>query len=211
MRQPSAAAIERSFDKMSKQYDRGIALMEKFILGEVRGWATQQARGEVLEIAVGTGLNLPLYGEAVTHVIGIDLSEGMLDIARDRVAAERLKRIELRHGDVEQLDLRDESVDTVVSTLTFCTIPDPGRASAEAFRVLRPGGRIVVAEHGPSNNAVVDAAMRAVDPLAVRFGHDHLQRDPEPYLASAGFVIEQVRRSGRFGVVHRAVARKPEA
>ena len=109
---------------------------------------------------------------------------------------------------MEHLGLPDESVDTVVSTLTFCTIPDPGRASAEAFRVLRPGGRMVVAEHGPSSNRVVDAAMRAVDPLAIRYGHDHLRRDPVPYLTAAGFEIETTRRSGRFGVMHGVVARK---
>ena len=209
MRQPSAGAIESSFDKMSKQYDRGMELAERYLLGELRGWATGLATGEVLEIAVGTGLNLPLYGEDVTRIIGIDLSEGMLAVARDRVAAQQIGRVELRQGDVEQLDLPDESVDTVVSTLTFCTIPDPGKACREAFRVLRPGGRIVAAEHGPSSNRLVRTMMRAVDPLAVRFAHDHLLRVPDPYLVEAGFVVEDARRDGRFGLVHKVIARKP--
>lgn len=209
MRQPSAGAIERSFDKMSQQYDRGIAFAERHLLGELRGWATGQATGVVLEIAVGTGLNLPLYRENVTHVIGIDLSEGMLAVARERVAGEGIGRVDLRHGDVERLDLPDNSVDTVVSTLAFCTIPDPAKACAEAFRVLRPGGQIVAAEHGPASNRVVGAMMRLVDPLAVRFAHDHLLRVPGPYLVEAGFVVEEIRRDGRFGVVHKVVARKP--
>lgn len=209
MRQPSAGAIERSFDKMSRQYDRGMALVERHLLGGLRRWATREATGEVLEIAVGTGLNLPLYGDQVTRIIGIDLSEGMLAVARERVATQQIERVELLHGDVEHLDLPSESVDTVVSTLTFCTIPDPDKASREAFRVLRPRGRIVVAEHGPSSNPVVGAMMRLVDPLAVRFGHDHLLRVPGPYLERAGFVLEDVRRAGRFDVVHKVIARKP--
>ncbi len=208
MRQPTAGAIESSFDQMSKQYDRGMELVERHLFGEFRVWATGQATGEVLEIAVGTGLNLPLYGDDVTRIVGIDLSEGMLDVARDRVATQQIDRVELRHGDVEQLDLPDESVDTVVSTLTLCTIPDPGQACREAFRVLRPGGRIVVAEHGPSSNRVLRAMMRAVDPLAVRFAHDHLMRVPDQYLLEAGFVVEDVRRDGRFGLVHKVIARK---
>ncbi|AII11161.1 class I SAM-dependent methyltransferase [Rhodococcus opacus] len=209
MRQPGNAKVEKVFDAMSRRYDAQMGFFERFVLGRARRWAVAQASGRVLEIAVGTGLNLPLYGPQVEKVVGVDLSEGMLGVARRRIARERLERVEVRRGDVQELDVPDASVDTVVSTFTFCTIPDPLKASKEALRVLVPGGRIVLAEHGPATNKVVRVLMRAVEPLFVRFGADHLTRDPRPYLEEAGFVIDTVHRSGRGGIGFRILAHKP--
>ncbi|MDV7246572.1 MULTISPECIES: class I SAM-dependent methyltransferase [Rhodococcus] len=209
MRQPGNAKVEKVFDTMSRHYDTQMGFFERFVLGPARQWAVAQASGRVLEIAVGTGLNLPLYGPQVEKVVGVDLSEGMLDVARRRIAQDRLERVEVRRGDVQELDVPDASVDTVVSTFTFCTIPDPLQASKEALRVLVPGGRIVLAEHGPATNTIGLALMRAVEPLSVRFGTDHLTRDPAPYLEEAGFTIDTVHRSGRGGVGFRIIAHKP--
>lgn len=209
MRQPGSERVAQVFDKMAAHYDRQIGLFERFVLGPARGWAIGQARGRVVEIAVGSGLNLPLYGPDVEGIIGVDLSEGMLELARRKVADGGLDRVELRRGDVQALDLPDTCADTVVSTFTFCTIPDPGLAAAEAFRVLVPGGRFVLAEHGPSTNRVGRALMRAAEPLTLRFGADHLTRDPVPYLESAGFTVDEVHRGGRGGIVFRVLAHKP--
>lgn len=209
MRQPGVERITQVFDKMAGRYDRQMGFFERFVLGDARQWVVSKAAGRVLEIAVGTGLNLPRYGPEVDQVIGIDLSEGMLVQARARVAADELDRVELRHGDVQTLDLPDASVDTVVSTFTFCTIPDPLRASQEALRVLVPGGSFVLAEHGVSTNTIGRVLMRAAEPVSVRFGADHLTRDPVVYLNQAGFTIDEVHRSGRGGICYRIVARKP--
>jgi ubiquinone/menaquinone biosynthesis C-methylase UbiE len=93
----------------------------------------------VLELAVGTGLNLPLYPDRVRHVLGIDLSEAMLDHARARLRALRLDdRVQVRRGDVQHLDLADASVDTVVATYALRPVPDPRATLLEARRVLRP-------------------------------------------------------------------------
>src|SRR3546814_7940103 len=90
------------------------------------------------------------------------------------------------------------------------TIPDPDRVANEAFRVLVPGGRFVLAEHGPSKNVFDRTLMKVVEPLFVRFGADHLTRQPVEYLENAGFLIDEVQRSGRGGIVFRVVARKPD-
>ncbi|MCA1696099.1 MAG: class I SAM-dependent methyltransferase [Actinobacteria bacterium] len=208
MRQPGTEKIEKIFDKMSSRYDRDIGFIERLIFDGARSWAVSQARGEVIEIGVGTGLNLPLYGPAVTQVIGVDLSEGMLGVARKRVTGQQLDGVELRHGDVQTLDLPDDSADTVVSTLTFCSIPDPLIASRQAYRVLRPGGRFVLAEHGPSTSAIGCAVMRAIEPLTTRFLADHLTRDPVPYLKEAGLTVDEVHRGGRGGIMFRVLAHK---
>ncbi|MET7768926.1 methyltransferase domain-containing protein [Nocardia sp. NPDC005366] len=199
--------VERVFDRLAAGYDRQIGWSERALLGNARRWAVDQARGVVVEIGVGSGLNLPLYGPAVERVVGVDLSERMLDLARMRLPA--AVPVELIHGDVQRLDLPDASADTVVSTYTFCTIPDPLAAARAAWRVLRPGGVFVAVEHGPARARAVARVMRWVEPLAVRMAADYLTREPIGYLTDAGYTIEYFDRTGRGGVVFRVLGRKP--
>ncbi|MBJ8340808.1 class I SAM-dependent methyltransferase [Antrihabitans sp. YC3-6] len=201
--------VEQAFDRKARQFDRQMALFERYVLGRARQWAVAHARGQVVDLGVGTGMNLLHYGPLVEHVIGVDLSDGMLDIARRRVTDQQLASVDLLKGDVQSLELPDASVDTVVSTYTFCVIPDPSKASAEAFRVLRSGGLFVLAEHGPSTNPVVAWLMRRIDSVRLRFDTDHLTRDPVPFLREAGFVLEHVQRAGLGGITFRVLARKP--
>ncbi|WP_405088426.1 class I SAM-dependent methyltransferase [Microbispora sp. NBC_01389] len=209
MRVTTDADVRRVFDRIADRYDDQMRVWERRLFPGSREWAVGQARGHVVEIAVGTGLNLPLYDAATTTVVGIELSERMLDLARRRVARDGLgARVELRQGDAQRLDLPDGIADTVLSTFTMCTIPDPAAAAREAYRVLRPGGRFVLAEHGPAGNPILRAGMRLVEPLFVRFEADYLTRDPRPYLERAGFEIESVTRAAR-GVSFRVLAVRP--
>lgn len=197
--------VREVFDAFADQYDRQMAVWEPRLFPGSRQWAVGQAQGRVVEIAVGTGLNLPLYPENVT-VVGIDLSDRMLDVARRRVTEHSLsERVELRQGDVQALDLPDGSADTVVSTFTLCTIPDPLAAAREAYRVLRPGGRFVLAEHGPATNVLLRAGLRLAERLTLRVAADHLTRDPTRAVTSAGFRIDSVRRA-RAGISFRVLA-----
>lgn len=208
MRPVTSARVRRVFDTMAEHYDRQMALWERLLFPGSRAWASGHARGRVVEIAVGTGLNLPLYQEDVT-VLGIDLSERMLSVARQRVTDHDLGgRVDLRQGDVQALDLPDGSADTVVSTFTMCTIPNPAAAVREAYRVLRPGGRFVLAEHGPATNPVLRAGMRLAEHLTIRLAADHLTRDPTVFLNQAGFRIDSVSRA-RGGFSFRILATRP--
>jgi ubiquinone/menaquinone biosynthesis C-methylase UbiE len=130
----------------------------------------------------------------------------MITIGRKR-AEELGREADLRIGDVQELDFRDESFDTVVCTLGLCTIPDPRRAISEAHRVLRPGGKLILLEHVRSPSLPVRTLERVLEPLSVRFQADHLTREPLDYLQTEGFEVERLERS-KWGIVERVLARK---
>jgi ubiquinone/menaquinone biosynthesis C-methylase UbiE len=193
-------------DKQAPKYDRQISFFEGILFGDGRAWVCSQAHGEVLELACGTARNLPFYADDV-KLTAIELSPEMLAIGRKR-AQELGHPADLRLGDVQSLGFADASFDAVTCTLGFCTIPDPRAAAAEAFRVLRPGGQLLMLEHVRSPAPMVRGIQRLLEPLAVRFEADHLLREPLDYLPSVGFIIDDVRRS-KWGIVERLRALKP--
>jgi len=197
---------QRIYDKTARRYDRQIRFFERILFAGGREWVCSRASGDTLEIAFGTARNLPFYPPDV-RLTGIELSPKMVALAHERQRAVG-READLRVGDVQALGFRDASFDSVVSTLTLCTIPDPREAVKEAFRVLRPGGRILLLEHVRSPSAPVRTVQRALDPLAVRFEADHLLREPLDYLRGAGFEVEALERS-KWGIVERVAARKP--
>ncbi len=198
--------VRRFYDRIAPRYDSWVQQFERVILEDGRRWAAAQARGETLEIGIGTGRNLPYY-PAEVRLTGIDVSPAMLELARER--ARQLNRpVELRAGDAQALDFPDASFDTVVSTLSLCTIPDPAQAVREAARVLRPGGRLILLEHVRSPLLPIRVIQRLLEPITVRLEHDHLLREPLEDVGAAGLMVEQLERS-RLGLVERLVARKP--
>jgi ubiquinone/menaquinone biosynthesis C-methylase UbiE len=193
-------------DKQASKYDRQISFFERILFGDGRAWVCSQARGKVLELACGTARNLPFYPDDV-EVTEIELSPQMLAIGQHR-AHELHRPADLRLGDVQALDFPDESFDTVTCTLGFCTIPDTRAAAAEAFRVLRPGGQLLLMEHVRSPAPVIRGGQRLLEPLAVRFEADHLLREPLDYLPGVGFEIDELHRS-KWGIVERLRAHRP--
>ncbi len=200
------ARVQRYYDAFASRYDTGIGLMEKLLFAGGRQWVCSQASGDVLELAAGTGRNLPYYPPDV-RMTGIDLSREMLHVARRR-AAELGRVADLCYGDAQALDFPDQQFDTVVATLALCSIPDERRALSEAMRVLRPGGRLLLLEHVKSDRWPVRAIQQLLNPLSVRYEADHLLREPRSAVWAAGFEIEHDERA-KWGIVERLRARKP--
>jgi ubiquinone/menaquinone biosynthesis C-methylase UbiE len=147
----------------------------------------RSATGRVLEIGIGSGLNLPLYGNAVTEVVGIDPSPELLAMAERAAALAMPGKTRLLEASAERLPIDDQSVDTVVVTWALCSIPDPTAALAEARRVLRPGGSLRFVEHGRSPDASVAWWQDRLTPLWMRCsGGCHLNRKTDDLVQSAG-------------------------
>jgi SAM-dependent methyltransferase len=171
-----------------------------------------EARGDVLELGVGTGLNFGLYGR-VERLAGIDPDPFMLARARAR-AAEFALPIELHEAGAEALPFDRGRFDTIVMTFTLCTIPDVAASLAEARRVLKPGGRMLFVEHTRSIQPVLARAQTALTPLWKKIGGGcHLNRPAPELIAGAGFeVVEREpvwRERWTLLPVYRGVALNP--
>ena len=198
--------VRRYYERIAHRYDEYVGYFDRLLVGDGRRWVCSQAVGDVLELAIGTGRNLPYYPSDV-QLTGVDLTPAMLEQARQR-ANVLGREVDLRLGDAQALDLPDARFDTVVATLALSSIPDERQAVAEARRVLRLGGRLLLLEHVRSPLLPVRLLQRLLDPLFVRCYGDHLLREPLDHLAAAGFVVERVERS-KGGMIERIVARSP--
>lgn len=163
------------------------------VVAERRDECVPRARGRVVEVGVGSGLNLPRYDpRAVRAVVGVDPSRPLLARAAD-VLREAAVPALLVQGDALDLPVPDGWADTVVFTFTLCSIPDPGRALAEARRALGPDGRLRFVEHGLAPEEKVRRWQRRVTPVWRRLsGNCHLDRAIPDLVEAAGFAIETI-------------------
>lgn len=200
------AKVLRVWEKAAPSYDRQIALFEKLLLGGGREWLGARAHGLVLEVAIGTGRNLPHYPPDTT-VTGIELSPAMLAIAARR--ADSLGRhVDLRTGDAEHLPYGEATFDTVVCALSLCAIPDPAAAISEMKRVLVPGGRLLLLDHVGSTWPPIYAAQWLLERFTVRLAGEYFTRRQQPLVKAARFDIVEDERL-KAGMVERLFARKP--
>jgi ubiquinone/menaquinone biosynthesis C-methylase UbiE len=206
-RHPTTDHVRGFYERAAGSYDRTIRMSERLArMDEGRRWVAERAAGDTLEIGVGTGLNLAHY-PADVRLTGVDLSPAMLALARRR-AQDLNRHVELLEADAQAMSFPDGRFDTVVFSLCLCSIPDDRRAIREGARVLRPGGRLLVIEHVRSPNPVVRAGERLLEPLTLRFQHDHLTREPLEHLEAEGLRIDEVRRWA-WGIMESVSATKP--
>jgi len=202
------AKVLRAWEKTASSYDKQITFLETNWLRGGREWLAARAQGRVLEVAIGTGRNLPFYPTDAT-LTGIDLSPAMLAIARKR-ATDLGREVDLHTGDAQALPFDDESFDTVVCALSLCTIPDPATAIAEMKRVLAAGGRLLLLDHIGSTWVPIYAAQWLLEQITIRTAGEHFTRRPLLLVKKAGFELVEVQRL-KAGTVERILARKPVA
>ena len=159
----------------------------------LRAASVPRAKGSVLEIGIGSGLNLPFYTNAVTHLYGVDPSTELLAMARGRTASARYP-VELLRGDAEHVPLATASVDTVVTTWSLCSIANPAAALSEVRRLLKPDGAFIFVEHGLSPDGRVRKWQNRLTPFWRRVaGGCHLNRPVAEMIRDAGFAIVDLR------------------
>jgi phosphatidylethanolamine/phosphatidyl-N-methylethanolamine N-methyltransferase len=184
--------VERVYEKLAGVYD--------FIFGPTLHAGRLQAidrmgiraGDEVLEVGVGTGINLSLYPRGCT-VTGIDLSSGMLEKARERIVKKGLRNSRVLEMDAAQMQFEDESFDIVYAPYLISVVPDPVAVAREMRRVCRTGGRIVILNHFKSGNRVLARLETAISPLTVHIGFKS-DLDLPGFLAQAELTPESIEK-----------------
>ncbi|WP_066941404.1 class I SAM-dependent methyltransferase [Microtetraspora fusca] len=202
----SSGELVGYWDRQAATYDRRSAGVERRFLADSRRWVCGRARGATLELAIGTGANLRHYPEDV-DLTGIDWSAAMVDAARRQ--ADRVHRaVRLHQADATALPFPAATFDTVVSTFALCCVPDERATLIEALRVLRPGGRLLLADHVAASFWPLRALQHAVDLISVPLQGEHYTRRPVTTLRGLGVTIEETERL-TMGAIERVDARKP--
>lgn len=166
---------EKLIRKFDRQSDLYVVRRKKQTERQWRERLIRDASGRILEVAVGAGANFPYYPPG-TDLTAADFSPGMLDKARAAAADYGLHPTFI-HADVESLDFADHAFDTIVSTLSFCGYDDPTRVLKLFNRWCKPGGRILMMEHGISSSRIVGLMQKGVNPLFKRMVGCNLDRD----------------------------------
>ncbi|MFC4336772.1 class I SAM-dependent methyltransferase [Salininema proteolyticum] len=199
--------VRRFWNRQSEGYDRKMRMADEKFFGDTRSWLCGRARGETLEVAVGTGLNLAHYPDSV-ELTGIELSPEMLRHAEEKAEASG-RGADLRVGDAQSLDFPDGRFDSVVCTFSLCAIPDERRAVEEMVRVLKPGGRLLLADHVIATSAWIRAIQRVADLVSIPFAGEHFRRRPYEHVKRLGLTFAAHTRFKK-GLVERFEAVKPE-
>ena len=201
---PEVKKRKNKYDKIARLYD---AVIDRLIPNDWREKATRYAYGNVLEVGVGTGLNLPFYTDSCLNILGIDVSFGMLELAKEKANLSKIP-VELKEMDIQNTSLESCTFDSVLSSFVLCTVPDSERGLSECQRILKPGGRLILLEHMSSRKPLLKYLMNFFNPLTVMLLGDHITRETNILVTKTGFIIrEEINLLS--DVVRLIVAEKP--
>ncbi|WP_330948524.1 class I SAM-dependent methyltransferase [Virgibacillus sp. MG-45] len=179
--------IKNRYNRVSRIYDS----MDKMIKESWRKDLLKNVKGNVLEVGIGTGANLPFYHNDI-YLTGIDFSPGMLKHARKKAKTLSLPyQINLLEMDAQQMEFPDNTFDYVVATCVYCSVPDPVKGLREMGRVCKPDGKIILLEHMRSENEVVGKMMDLVNPITVSMWGANINRRTLNNINKASLIIEQ--------------------
>lgn len=192
--------IRRRYNRTALFYD----WMDFMISDRLRKKVIEMARGQVLEVGVGTGKNLPFYPQGCT-VTGIDFSPAMLERARRR--AEKLGlTVNLLEMDAQHMEFADNTFDTVVATCVFCSVPDAVQGLREIKRVCKPDGQVVLLEHVRSENPVWGTIMDVLNPVSLHMVGSNINRRTVQNVSNAGLKLKEIQDMSASKIVKLIIA-----
>jgi ubiquinone/menaquinone biosynthesis C-methylase UbiE len=177
--------IKKRYNRISTIFDQ----MDRMIKVEWRKKVLSHVYGNVLEVGIGTGANLPYYPRDVS-LTGIDFSDGMLRHARKK-AKELNRSVTLLEMDAQHMSFPDNTFDFVVATCVFCSVPNPILGLQEIRRVCKPEGKILMLEHMRSENPFIGAVMDILNPVTVRLSGANINRRTLENVHHAGLCLEE--------------------
>ncbi len=185
---------------MAKSYDYAMRSTEKKCLHQWRQELLSRAKGELLEIGAGTGVNVPHYPAKVSRMILSEPDRQMRKILQRKTLAVQKNRVEITPWQADAINMPDSSFDTIVSTLVLCSVPDLKNSLKEIYRLLRPGGTFLFLEHIASDHPHTLTWQRRIEPFwSFCAGNCRLTRDTSTAIHAAGFKIEQLTEAPMTG------------
>ena len=198
---------KKKYNRIARFYDLHSKFAEKLWFSEWRNQFILPLNGKILEAGIGTGKNMEYYNPKA-EVIGIDFSEKMLQIAKEKLVKSGKRNITLRQMDAKNLKFKDNSFDYVVTSCVFCSVPNPMKGLKEIRRVLKPTGRLIMIEHVLSKNLLIALIEHTLNPITKYLMGVNINRNTKQNIIHSGMKIIEDKKLALFDVFRLFIAEK---